>query len=50
MAILTNITEEHLDYHKTMDDYANTKKQLFTDVLNNKKPNKLAVLPKDDKF
>lgn len=50
MGVLTNITEEHLDYHKTMDDYANTKKQLFTDILKNSKPNKLAILPKDDKY
>lgn len=50
MAILTNITEEHLDYHKTMEDYAKTKKKLFTGVLSNPKPNKLAVLPRDDKF
>ena len=50
MAVLSNITEEHLDYHKTMDDYANTKKQLFTWVLKNSKPNKLAILPKDDKY
>ncbi len=50
MAILTNITEEHLDYHHTMEEYANIKKQLFIWVLNNPKPNKLAILPKDDKF
>jgi len=50
MAVLTNITEEHLDYHKTMEDYANVKKKLFTGVLTNPKPNKLAILPKDDKF
>jgi len=50
MAILTNITEEHLDYHKTMDDYAMTKKQLFLEIINNSKPNKLAIFPKDDKY
>ncbi len=50
MAVLTNITEEHLDYHHTMEEYANVKKQLFTWILNNPKPNKLAILPKDDKF
>ena len=28
-----NITPEHLDYHKTMDEYLNQKLKLFTDVL-----------------
>ncbi len=50
MAILTNITEEHLDYHKTMEAYSDCKKKLFTGVLSNTKPNKLAILPKDDKY
>lgn len=38
--ILTNITHDHLDYHKTMDNYANTKKKLFKSIINNKKQNK----------
>jgi len=33
IAILTNITEEHLDYHKTLLDYTNTEKKLFQWVL-----------------
>lgn len=48
MAVLTNITSEHLDYHKTLENYANTKKKLFQSVLKNKKPIKYAVFPKDD--
>ena len=28
-AVLTNITREHLDYHKTMERYRNAKKKLF---------------------
>lgn len=28
---ITNLTQEHLDYHKTMEGYANAKLKLFTD-------------------
>lgn len=28
-AVLTNITQDHLDFHKTMDNYANAKAKLF---------------------
>ena len=34
IGIFTNITHEHLDYHKTMEDYFNKKMFLFTEVLN----------------
>ena len=48
-AVFTNLTEEHLDYHKTMDNYANAKSRiiyqledilLFTErnALTNKSP------------
>jgi UDP-N-acetylmuramoyl-L-alanyl-D-glutamate--2,6-diaminopimelate ligase len=33
-AIFTNLTHEHLDYHKTMKEYARAKKRLF-DMLEN---------------
>ncbi len=49
-AMLTNITHDHLDYHGNMDNYINAKKKLFKYVLRNKKPNKYAVFPADDRI
>ncbi|MBI4029257.1 MAG: UDP-N-acetylmuramoyl-L-alanyl-D-glutamate--2,6-diaminopimelate ligase [Candidatus Blackburnbacteria bacterium] len=40
--VLTNVTHEHLDYHKTFENYRQAKAKLFKAV-------KLAVLNKDDK-
>jgi UDP-N-acetylmuramyl tripeptide synthase len=48
--MLTNITHDHLDYHGNMDNYINAKKKLFKYVLRNKKPNKYAVFPADDRI
>lgn len=48
--ILTNITHDHLDYHKTMDNYAKAKKQLFKYIMLNGKNHKYAVLPTDDGY
>lgn len=50
LAALTNISAEHMDYHKNIDDYANTKKKLFTWILANLNHPKMAVFPKDDDF
>jgi len=46
--VLTNITHDHLDYHKTMENYANAKKTLFKYIINNDKNHKYAVFPADD--
>jgi UDP-N-acetylmuramoyl-L-alanyl-D-glutamate--2,6-diaminopimelate ligase len=32
-AVFTNLTQDHLDFHKTMEDYYQAKKRLFTDFL-----------------
>jgi UDP-N-acetylmuramoyl-L-alanyl-D-glutamate--2,6-diaminopimelate ligase len=31
-AIFTNLTQDHLDFHPTMEDYFNAKRKLFTDL------------------
>ena len=49
-AVLTNITRDHLDYHKNMDDYALAKKKLFKYVLANWKNTKYATFPADDRI
>lgn len=39
--IFTNLTQDHLDYHKSMDDYFNVKAELFRDKSIRKKQCKL---------
>ncbi len=50
IAIFTNLTQDHLDYHRTMDDYRRSKGLLFTLLGNAYKPDeqKIAVLNADD--
>lgn len=45
VAVFTNLSHEHLDYHKTFEHYANTKKKLFYNL----KDHSLAVINLDDK-
>lgn len=35
VAVFTNLSGDHLDYHLSMDDYYNSKKLLFTDLYSN---------------
>lgn len=35
-AAFTNLTRDHLDYHKTAENYFNAKKKLFTEILSAK--------------
>ena len=49
IGVFTNLSQDHLDYHKDMDEYFNCKKRLFTKLLDsNKKKNATAVLNIDD--
>lgn len=44
---LTNVTQDHLDYHKTMEDYVATKKSVF-ESLAETSPGAIAVVNVDD--
>jgi UDP-N-acetylmuramoyl-L-alanyl-D-glutamate--2,6-diaminopimelate ligase len=45
-AVFTNLTHDHLDYHKTMENYFEAKKRLFRNL----KPSAVAVLNADDEI
>ncbi|MFP4620211.1 MAG: UDP-N-acetylmuramoyl-L-alanyl-D-glutamate--2,6-diaminopimelate ligase [Bacteroidales bacterium] len=45
-ALFTNISHEHLDYHKTFSDYLHSKKMLFDDHLDR---NSFALINADDR-
>lgn len=47
----TNLSQDHLDFHQTMDAYWNSKKRLFTEILRNgpKKTDARAVINCNDK-
>lgn len=51
-AVFTNLTEDHLDYHKTMDNYAKAKAILFEKVssVGQTKGNKAAWVNVDDPY
>ena len=42
-AVFTNLTQDHLDYHKTMENYLNAKKKLFSMC-------KTAIINTDDEY
>jgi UDP-N-acetylmuramoyl-L-alanyl-D-glutamate--2,6-diaminopimelate ligase len=48
VAVLTNITHEHLDYHRTFERYIAAKKRLFQLAQRNKKGLQMGVANADD--
>ena len=48
-AVFTNLTRDHLDFHKTMGIYYEAKKRLFTELLE-KDPSSPAIVNTDDPF
>lgn len=49
-AVFTNVTQDHLDFHKTFENYIEAKSKLFASLtlLTNCKENKTAVINIDD--
>ena len=48
VALLTNITQDHLDFHFTMENYAKAKLKLFKQLSESSISNKFAIINKDD--
>ena len=50
VAVFTNLTRDHLDYHLTMDAYRASKLRLFAELLtpDQVKPRRRAVINRDD--
>ena len=50
-AVFTNLTQDHLDYHGTIENYLNAKKTLFTEVLKRSgKQKKFSIINLDDPY
>ena len=50
VGIFTNLTQDHLDYHGTMEEYYQSKKLLFTRMAANKAVKSTAVINVDDEY
>jgi UDP-N-acetylmuramoyl-L-alanyl-D-glutamate--2,6-diaminopimelate ligase len=50
VGVFTNLTRDHLDYHKTFEAYFDAKSHLFDLVAHNKKPIRAAVINADDPY
>lgn len=51
VAVFTNLSRDHLDYHRDMEDYFQAKARLFDPLLaRSGKPARFAIINKDDEF
>lgn len=50
VAVFSNLTQDHLDFHKTMEDYFQAKLRLFTGLAEGHKENKRAIINVDDSY
>jgi UDP-N-acetylmuramoyl-L-alanyl-D-glutamate--2,6-diaminopimelate ligase len=50
VAVFSNLTQDHLDFHKTMEEYFQAKLRLFTGLKRGVKANKRAIINIDDPY
>ena len=50
VAVFSNLTQDHLDFHGTMEAYFQAKLRLFTGLIDGKKTNKRAIVNVDDSY
>jgi UDP-N-acetylmuramoyl-L-alanyl-D-glutamate--2,6-diaminopimelate ligase len=48
VAVFTNLTQDHLDFHRTFDEYRRAKRRLFELLERSTKPGRTAVINVDD--
>ena len=48
VAVFTNLTQDHLDFHGTLEEYARAKRRLFEALAAGNKPRRAAVVNADD--
>jgi UDP-N-acetylmuramoyl-L-alanyl-D-glutamate--2,6-diaminopimelate ligase len=48
VAVFTNLTQDHLDFHETLEAYARAKRRLFELLADSPKPRRTAVVNADD--
>ena len=48
VAVFTNLTQDHLDFHRTLDEYGRAKRRLFELLAASPKPRRAAVVNGDD--
>ena len=50
VAVFSNLTQDHLDFHGTMEAYFQAKLRLFTGLIGGSKANKRAIVNVDDSY